>query len=49
MDSREDIEKELNNFFENLLNETTEEKTEAIGKITKHTQVDHPQSERLPS
>ena len=36
MDSREDIEKELNNFFENLLNEATEDKTEAIGKITKH-------------
>ena len=49
MDSREDIKKDLNNFFENLLNEPTEDKTEAIGKITKHTQVDHPQSELLPS
>ena len=32
MDSREDIEKELNNFFENLLNGPTEDKTEAIKK-----------------
>ena len=36
LDSRENIEKELNSYFENLLTNHVADKTKAISKITRH-------------